>query len=108
MAICGLLAWSHVRGYNGKNSRWYQTAVRQKAVRIVAAGMTNEVAFEPVDGPINDCVGGGYRAKYRRSPHLSPMISARSRSARSKGRHKTFLSRHEFIMPTYSQFDCGR
>ncbi len=43
--------------------------------------MTNEVAFEPVDGPINDRVGDGYRAKYRRSPHLSPVISARARSA---------------------------
>ena len=32
----------YVRGYNGKRSRWYQAAVRQKAGRIVAAGMTLE------------------------------------------------------------------
>jgi len=38
-------AWSYVRGYNGKNSRWYHTAMRQKAGRIITAGMTNEVAF---------------------------------------------------------------
>ena len=43
-----------VRGYNGQNSRWYQAAVRQKAGRIIAAGMTKEVTFEPVDGPINN------------------------------------------------------
>jgi hypothetical protein len=34
-----------VRGYNGQNSRWYQAAVRQKAGRIIAAGMTKEVTF---------------------------------------------------------------
>src|SRR5260221_10849126 len=35
----------YVRGYNGQNSRWYQAAVRQKAGRIIAAGMTKEVTF---------------------------------------------------------------
>jgi hypothetical protein len=70
----------YVRGYNGQNSRWYQAAVQQKAGRIMAAGMTKEVTFEPVDGPINDA----YRAKYRGSPYLSPMIAARARSATVK------------------------
>jgi len=36
----------YVRGYNGQKSRWYQAAVRQKAGRIIAAGMTKEVTFE--------------------------------------------------------------
>ena len=36
----------YVRAYNGQNSRWYQAALRQKAGRITAAGMTREVAFE--------------------------------------------------------------
>ena len=40
----------YVRGYNGQESRWYQAAVRQKAGRIIAAGMTKRVAFEPVNG----------------------------------------------------------
>ncbi len=40
----------YVRAYNGKSSRWYQAASRQKAGRITAAGMTKEVSFEPVDG----------------------------------------------------------
>jgi len=71
----------YVRGYNGQASRWYQAAVRQKAGRITAAGMTREVAFEPVDGPINDRVDDAYRAKYARSPYLGPMIGARARAA---------------------------
>lgn len=62
----------YVRGYNGIKSRWYQAAVRQKAGRINAAGMTKEVALEPVDdGPTNDWIDEAYRAKYRKSPYPS-------------------------------------
>jgi hypothetical protein len=75
----------YVRGYNGQNSRWYQAAVHQKAGRIIAAGMTKEVAFEPVDGPvddpIHDQIDDAYRAKYRGSPYLDPMIGKRAQSA---------------------------
>jgi hypothetical protein len=71
----------YVRGYNGQNSRWYQAAVRQKAGRIIAAGMTKEVTFEAVDGPINDRIDDAYRAKYRGSPYLKPMIGVRARAA---------------------------
>ena len=74
----------YVRAYNGRNSRWYQAAVRQKAGRITAAGMTKEVTFEPVDGPINDLIDDAYRAKYKGSPYLSPMIGPRARSATVK------------------------
>ncbi|HUN86910.1 MAG TPA: DUF2255 family protein [Terracidiphilus sp.] len=71
----------YVRGYNGQSSRWYQAAVRQKAGRIIAVGITREVAFEPVDGPMNDLIDDAYRTKYRGSPYLDPMISKRARSA---------------------------
>jgi hypothetical protein len=81
----------YARGYNGQNSRWYQAAVRQKAGRIIAAGMTKEVTFEPVQGPINDRIGEAYRAKYHGSPYLGPMISASARSATVK------------VMPTEGQ-----
>ena len=74
----------YVRAYNGRESRWYRAAIRQGAGRITAAGMTKEVAFEPVDGPINDRVDDAYRAKYRGSPYLGPMIGARARSATVK------------------------
>ncbi|MGA2648919.1 MAG: DUF2255 family protein [Terracidiphilus sp.] len=71
----------YVRGYNGKKSRWYQAAVKQKAGRIIAAGMTKEVSFEPVDGPINDRIDEAYRAKYKGSPYLDAIIGERARSA---------------------------
>jgi hypothetical protein len=74
----------YMRGYNGRKSRWYQAAVRQKAGRILAAGMTKEVTFEPVDGSINDRIDEAYRAKYRGSPYLKPMIGAGARSATVK------------------------
>ena len=71
----------YVRAYNGRQSRWYVAAIRQKAGRITAAGMTKDVAFEPVEGPINDRIDDAYRAKYAGSPYLAPMISDRARSA---------------------------
>jgi hypothetical protein len=74
----------YVRAYNGQKSRWYQAAVRQKAGRITGAGMTKEVAFESVEGKINDRIDDAYRAKYRGSPYLSPMLGARARAATVK------------------------
>jgi hypothetical protein len=74
----------HVRAYNGQDSRWYKAAVRQKAGRITAAGITKEVTFEPVEGPINDRIDDAYREKYHDSPYLSPMISPRARAATVK------------------------
>jgi hypothetical protein len=74
----------YVRAYNGPDSRWYKAAARQRAGRIIAAGMTKEVTFEPVEGPINDVIDDAYRAKYRSSPYLGPMIGARARPATVK------------------------
>src|SRR5207302_9461995 len=71
----------YVRAYNGQDSRWYQAAVRQKAGRITAAGMTREATFEPVEGQINDLIDDAYRVKYHGSPYLSPMMRPRARSA---------------------------
>ncbi len=74
----------YVRAYYGQASRWYQAAMRQKAGRITAAGMTKEVEFDPVNGPINDQIDEAYQAKYKGSPYLPPMIGARARSATVK------------------------
>jgi hypothetical protein len=74
----------YVRAYNGQNSRWYKSAMQQKAGRIVAAGITKEVSFEPIDGKINDRIDDAYKTKYRGSPYLKPMISAGARSATVK------------------------
>jgi len=74
----------YVRAYNGQNSRWHQAALRQKAGRIIAAGMTKKVTFEPVGGPVNDLIDDAYRTKYRDSPYLDPMIGSRTRAATIK------------------------
>ena len=74
----------YVRGYNGTKSRWYQAALRQKAGRIIAAGLTKEVSFEPVEGPVNDSVDDAYRSKYGGSPYLKAMIGAHARAATVK------------------------
>ena len=71
----------YVRAYNGVNSRWYKSAIQQKGGRIVAAGKTHEVRFEPVEEDINDAIDEAYRKKYNSSPYLSPMISHRARAA---------------------------
>lgn len=71
----------YVRAYNGPSSRWYQAALRQKAGRITAAGLTREVSFEPVADAIDNRIDDAYRAKYRGSPYLKPMIGAGPRSA---------------------------
>jgi hypothetical protein len=71
----------YVRAYNGQKSRWYQAALRQRAGRITAAGMTIDVTFEPVEGSVNDRIDDAYRAKYKSSPYLAPMIGSRARAA---------------------------
>lgn len=74
----------YVRAYNGQDSRWYKAALQQKAGRITAAGMTKEVTFEPVAGPINGRIDDAYRAKYRGSPYLPPMVEPRAQGATVK------------------------
>ena len=71
----------YVRAYNGQNSSWYQAAINQKAGRIIVAGMTREVTFEPVEGPVNDLIDEAYQAKYSGSINLISMIDTRARSA---------------------------
>lgn len=74
----------YVRAYNGQNSRWYKSAMRNKAGRITAAGETLDVQFEPIDGSVLDRIDQAYRSKYAKSQYLSPMIGPRARSATVK------------------------
>ena len=75
----------YVRAYNGVNSKWYKAALQQKAGRIIAAGMTKEVAFSPVENSdINNLIDDAYKKKYNSSPYLPPMISNRARAATVK------------------------
>ena len=81
VAVDGAL---YVRAYNGQDSRWYQAAMRQKTGQIAAAGISKQVSFEPVTGKINDRIDDAYRAKYKGSPYLKPMIGEGARSATVK------------------------
>ena len=75
----------YVRAYNGVNSRWYQSALTQKAGRIHAAGMVINVNFETVnDKSLNKKIDEAYQAKYTKSPYLPPMISDRARKTTIK------------------------
>ena len=71
----------YVRAYNGVNSRWYQSAIKQKAGRIHAAGMTKDVIFEIVNGNINEQIDEAYRKKYSGSPYLALMINKQAKAA---------------------------
>jgi hypothetical protein len=42
------------------------------------AGITREVGFEPAEGSINVPIDDAYRAKYKSSPYLQPMIGSRA------------------------------
>lgn len=71
----------YVRAYHGQNSRWYQSALQQKAGRIHAVGMIWDVLFEPVEGALNNRIDEVYRTKYKTSSYLSSMISDQSKAA---------------------------
>ncbi len=71
----------YARAYSGPASTWYRAAVRQKAGRVSVAGMTREVGFEAVEGPVNERIDAAYRAKYASSRYLPPMLAAGPRSA---------------------------
>jgi hypothetical protein len=70
----------YVRAYNGQKSQWYQAALRQKAGRITAAGITKDVAFGPAEGEFLERIDNAYKAKYKSSEYLGAMIGARARS----------------------------
>lgn len=72
----------YVRAYNGTSSRWYQSAVAQKAGKIEAAGEEFKVKFEPQKNEeLLDKIDEAYREKYHGSPYLKAMISNRAKSA---------------------------
>ena len=64
-----------VRAWNGTKSRWYKSAMRQRAGRVTAAGSTFEVGLVPADPSLRDRIDAAYRAKYRSSSYLPPMLA---------------------------------
>ena len=71
----------YVRAYNGIHSRWYQSAMKQKAGRIHAAGKIIDVHFEPAEGEMNEAIDKAYKKKYSSSPYLFPMICESAKAA---------------------------
>ena len=74
----------YVRGYDGQDLSLVSGGGAAEGGADHCRRLTKEVAFEPVDGLVNDRIDGAYRAKYRGSPYLNPMISARTRAATVK------------------------
>ena len=74
-----------VRAYNGIHSRWYQSAIKQLAGRIHAAGKIWDVHFEPLqDAELTKKIDEAYKRKYNNSPYLASMISDRAKAATIK------------------------
>jgi hypothetical protein len=74
----------HVSPFREDGSTYGTPTWRQKAGRILAAGFSKEVIFEPVEGSILDSIDEAYRTKYRGNRYLEPMIGARARAATIK------------------------
>ncbi|AYM91025.1 DUF2255 family protein [Serratia sp. 3ACOL1] len=74
----------YVRARNGCRSRWFQAAERERAGRIIIAGIVKDVILETVSSSINRCIDEAYRKKYQGSPYLEPMVSEDSRAATIK------------------------
>lgn len=75
----------YVRAFNGVASRWYTAALNQKEGRIIAAGMTKDVSFQPVEEEnLNQRIDEAYKTKYQKSPYLKHMISSKAKSATIK------------------------
>ncbi|UBM59106.1 DUF2255 family protein [Marinilongibacter aquaticus] len=71
-----------VRAYNGVRSRWFQSAMQQKAGKIKALGKEKLVGFERVEeGLMQKKIDEAYRKKYASSPYLNSMISERAKAA---------------------------
>ncbi|GIN74500.1 hypothetical protein J14TS2_49750 [Bacillus sp. J14TS2] len=66
----------YVRAYNGQRSRWYQSAVRQRAGKIKLAGQEYDVTFQSIDSDsaLTEKIDNAYKEKYASSRYLVPMF----------------------------------
>ncbi|MBO9165338.1 DUF2255 family protein [Lactiplantibacillus pentosus] len=72
----------YIRAWNGPRSRWYRSALTQKAGRIHLAEANHLVYFKPVtDEALNDQIDQAYCKKYAGSPYLMPMVASGPRQA---------------------------
>ncbi|MEU9330775.1 DUF2255 family protein [Streptomyces canus] len=67
----------YVRSVNGPTSAWFRGTRTRHEGRIEAGGVEKDVAFEDVDGEIDDAVDAAYRTKYGRySAHTIQRITS--------------------------------
>lgn len=54
----------YVRAANGKDSRWYQAAITQKAGQVRVAGVSYDVVFEDAGTDDEALIDSAYEVKY--------------------------------------------
>jgi len=68
----------YVRAWNGQQSRWYQSAKKERAGQITLSGQRFDVSYNPVvtDAQLTAAISRAYEKKYAGSPYLPPMLAA--------------------------------
>ncbi len=75
----------YIRSWRGTSGAWFRTAQASHQGVIRTGGTAREVTFvEETDPSINDRIDDAYRAKYRHSSYLPPMIGAEARATTLK------------------------
>jgi hypothetical protein len=75
----------YVRSYRGAGGAWFRGAQQRQEGHIRAGGVDKDVTFtEEADPAVNDRIDAAYRAKYHRSPYVSPMVTPEARAATLK------------------------
>lgn len=67
----------YIRAWNGQESKWYNSAIAQKAGKISLAGHEYQVNFAPIinDAELTDKINAAYESKYDGSSYLPPMVA---------------------------------
>ncbi|HEU5367694.1 MAG TPA: DUF2255 family protein [Ktedonobacterales bacterium] len=78
----------YVRAYRGRETGWFRQTQRQREGRIVAGGVTKEVALvdASADAALNNEVDAAYQSKYRRysATYVDPMLAPPARATTLK------------------------
>lgn len=71
----------YVRAANGKNSRWYQAAITQKAGRVRVGGVFIDAVFEDAGTDDETAIDAAYNAKYPGSSAVPVMVGPGPKAA---------------------------
>ncbi len=78
----------YVRAYRGREGAWFRQTQRRPEGRIVAGGVTKDVAFMDAssDEALNNKIDAAYQSKYRRYSvtYVDPMIAPQARATTLK------------------------